>query len=106
MIGDPSGHRWGGRRPGLAQTGVRRATVIDRTHPDHPLVQRQGLAGQRPAPTRQWGEPFSARRIEPVTVARRSAPPSAAPERSMRLSPHAAPQYPEACHAPRAGDSS
>jgi hypothetical protein len=34
-----------------------------------------------------------------VTVGGRIAPPTAATERSMKLSPHAAPQYSNACHA-------
>src|SRR5262249_35755032 len=41
----------------------------------------------------------------PVTVDRRIAPPTAAPERRVRLSPHAAPQCPEACHAYLAGET-
>jgi Winged helix-turn helix len=40
-----------------------------------------------------------------VTVDRRIAPPAAVPERRMMVSSHAAPQYPDACHAHRAGDS-
>src|SRR4029450_12830802 len=39
-----------------------------------------------------------------VTVDRRIAPPTAAPERRVILSHHAAPQCPEACHAYLAGD--
>ena len=40
-----------------------------------------------------------------VTVDRRIAPPTAAPERRMILSHHAAPQCPDACHAYQAGDT-
>src|SRR5215510_8071074 len=40
-----------------------------------------------------------------VTVERRIAPPPAVPERRMPVSVHAAPQYPDACHADLAGDS-
>jgi hypothetical protein len=40
-----------------------------------------------------------------VTVGRRITPPTAATERSMKLSPHAAPQYPDACLAYLSGDS-
>jgi hypothetical protein len=40
-----------------------------------------------------------------VTVDRRIAPPTAAPERRMLISQHAAPQYPDAGHAYLAGDS-
>src|SRR5215813_830287 len=43
--------------------------------------------------------------VEAVTVDRRITPPTAVPERSVRLSPHAAPQYPDAGHAYQAGDS-
>ena len=40
-----------------------------------------------------------------VTVGRRIAPPTAAPERRMMISHHAAPQCPDACHAYLVGDS-
>ena len=40
-----------------------------------------------------------------VTVDRRIAPPAAAPDRRMMVSSHAAPQYPDACHAYLAGDT-
>ena len=40
-----------------------------------------------------------------VTVERRIAPPPAAPDRRMMVSSHAAPQYPDACHAHLAGDN-
>src|ERR671918_1520460 len=40
-----------------------------------------------------------------VTVDRRIAPPTAAPDRRMIVSSHAAPQYPDACHAHLAGDT-
>src|SRR5262249_11374045 len=40
-----------------------------------------------------------------VTVDRRSAPPTAAPERSVPVSGHSAPQCPDACPAYPAGDS-
>src|SRR6266536_14413 len=49
--------------------------------------------------------PLADVQVEPVTVDRRITPPTAAPERSMRLSPHAAPQYPDAYPAYRAGNS-
>src|SRR5437870_7040345 len=69
MIGDPGGH---GRRRllGTAQTLMRRAKVIDRAYQEHPLVQRQGLACQCPAPTRQGSETFTERRVEPFDVRR------------------------------------
>ena len=40
-----------------------------------------------------------------VTVDRRIAPPTAAPERSVPVSGHSAPQCPDVCHAYLAGDS-
>ena len=77
MVGDPCCH---GRRRllGTTQTLMRRAKVIDRPHQEHALVQRQGVAGQCPAPARQRREAFPERRVEPVTVDRRIAPPTAA----------------------------
>src|SRR6516164_4913161 len=69
MVGDPSRH--GGRRLlSLLQTLMRRAKVIHRADQEHPLVQRQGIACQRPAPARQRGEAFSKRRVEPLNVCR------------------------------------
>src|SRR5215813_578780 len=67
MVGDPCGH---GRRRllGTPQTLMRRAKVIDRPHQEHALVQRQGVAGQRPAPARQRREAFPERRVEPLYV--------------------------------------
>jgi hypothetical protein len=67
MVGDPRGH---GRRRLLrmGQTRMRRAKVIDRTHQEHPFVQRQGLAGQRPATTHQWREAFPERRVQSLNV--------------------------------------
>src|SRR5215471_4563765 len=60
---------------------------------------------ERGDPPSHRGHMLTDGQVEAVTVDRRIAPPTAAPERSMRLSPHAAPQYPDACHAHRAGDS-
>jgi hypothetical protein len=40
-----------------------------------------------------------------VTVGRRITPPTTASDRSMPVSVHSAPQYPDACHANLAGDS-
>src|SRR5215471_21502710 len=69
MVRDPRRH---GRRCLLAgvETFVRRTKVIDRAHHEHPLVQGQGLTGQRPAPARQWREAFPERRVEPFDVRR------------------------------------
>src|SRR5262245_44397818 len=41
----------------------------------------------------------------PVTVDRRIAPPTAAPERSVPVSVHSAPRCPDACHAYQPGGS-
>src|SRR5215831_2932047 len=75
MVGDPRCH---GRCPvdrsrasrlgSQAETRVIRAKVIDRTDQVHPVLQRQGLAGQRPAPARQRCEAFPKRCVEPLNV--------------------------------------
>ncbi len=69
MIGDLSRH---GRRHllGAVQTRMRCANVRDRAHQAHPLVQRQGLACQPPATTRQRSEAFTERRVQPLDVRR------------------------------------
>src|SRR5215813_7771287 len=69
MVSDPCCH---GRRRlrGTAQTLMRHAKIIDRPHQEHPLVQRQGLACQRPATTSQGSKPFTERRVEPFDVRR------------------------------------
>jgi hypothetical protein len=75
------------------------------------MIQSQLLAyavlalAERGDPPSHRRDMLSDGQVEAVTVDRRIAPPTAASERSMRLSPHAAPQYPDACHAHRAGDS-
>ena len=67
MVGDPRRH--GGRRLlRMRQTRMRRAKVIDRAHQEHPLVQRQGVACQRPAPARQRREAFPERRVQSLNV--------------------------------------
>jgi hypothetical protein len=67
MVSDPRRH---GRRCLLdgVETLVRRTKVIDRAHQEHPLVPCQGLACQRPAPTRQRREAFPERRVQPLDV--------------------------------------
>src|SRR5262249_61236335 len=67
MVGDPSRHGWRCLLDGV-ETLVRRAKVIDRAHQEHPLVQGQGLACQRPAPARQRREAFPERRVQPLDV--------------------------------------
>src|SRR5215813_9515705 len=69
MVGNPSRHGWRGLLDGV-ETLVRRAKVIDRAHQEHALVQGQGLACQRPAPTRQRREAFPERRVQPLDVRR------------------------------------
>src|SRR5256885_4178301 len=44
--------------------------VIDRAYQEHPLVQRQSLACQCPATTRQGSETFPERRVEPFDIRR------------------------------------
>src|SRR5215831_13640117 len=70
MIRDARGHRRGGPATGVGQTRMGCAKIIDRAHQEHPLVQRQGLAGQCPAPARQRCEVFTERRVEPFDVCR------------------------------------
>src|SRR5262245_45755525 len=67
MVGTPSRHGWRGLLDGI-ETLVRRAKVIDRAHQEHPFVQGQSLACQRPAPTRQRREAFPDRRVPPLDV--------------------------------------
>jgi hypothetical protein len=80
MVRDSCRH---GRRrlPWLRQTRMRRAKVIDRAHQEHPLVQRQGVAGQRPATTRQRREALPECRVQPVTVDGGIIPPTSASSR-------------------------
>src|SRR5215510_8484461 len=59
--------------------------------------------GGHPSPDR--GDMLAEAQVDAVTVDRRIAPPTAAPERRVWLSPHAAPQYSDACHADLAGDN-
>jgi hypothetical protein len=47
---------------------MRRAKVIHRADQEHALMQRQGLACQRPAPTRQRRQAFPERRVEPLYI--------------------------------------
>src|SRR5262249_61625369 len=69
------------------------------------ILQARFALAQRVHPVSYRRDALADVEGKPVTVERRIAPPTAASERSMRLSPHAAPQYPDACHAHRAGDS-
>ena len=64
MVSDPRRHSRR-RLVCLGQTRMRRAKVIHRAYHKHPLVQRQGVACQRPAAARQWREAFPERRVEP-----------------------------------------
>ena len=105
MIRDASGHRRCGPATGGGQTRMWRAKIIDGPDEIHTVLQRQRTARQCTPAACQRGQPLTERGVEPVTVGRRIAPPTAASERRVRLSPHAAPQYPDACHADLAGDS-
>src|SRR5438874_313544 len=67
MVSDPSRHGWRCLLDGV-ETLVRRAKIIDRAHQEHALVQGQGLACQRPAPTRQRREAFPERRVQPLDI--------------------------------------
>src|SRR5215510_5421629 len=69
MVGDPSCHS-GRRRPSLMQTLMRRAKVIHRADQEHALVQRQGVACQRPATPRQWRKACPECRVQPFDICR------------------------------------
>jgi len=120
MVGEPRRHGWRTRPPLLGRTAAMGRlrlgqgpayarmgqTEIVVTVEHRQLLQQPVFAlaqGADPAPDR--GHMLPDGQVDSVTVDRRIAPPTAAPERSMRLSPHAAPQYPDACHAHRAGDN-
>ena len=60
---------------------------------------------QRVDPAADRGHALADIEIQSVTVGRRVTPSTAAPKRRMKLSPHAAPQYLDACHAYLAGGS-
>ena len=47
MIREASGHRWCGPAPGVGQTGMWCAEMIDRPDQIHAMLQRQGVACQR-----------------------------------------------------------
>ena len=75
MVGDPSCHgrcpvgRYRASRLGSkAETRVICTKIIDRTDQVHPVLQRQGLACQRPATARQRCEAFPKRCVEPLHV--------------------------------------
>src|SRR5215831_16154617 len=69
------------------------------------LAQADLTLAQRGHPSPHRGDMLADAQVDAVTVDRRITPPTAVPERSVRLSPHAAPQYPDAGHAYQAGDS-
>jgi hypothetical protein len=83
LVRDPRRHGRG-RLLCLRHTRLRRAKVLDRADQEHLLVQRQGLAGQRPATTGQRREAFPARRIAPLDGRCRDHPVSLRPA-SQRL---------------------
>jgi len=63
-----------GRLLRMGHTLMGCAKVLDRAHHEHALVQRQGMAGQRPAPARQRREVFPERRVQPFAGRRRDPP--------------------------------
>ena len=70
MIRDASGHCRCGPATGGGQTRMRGAKIIDRPDQIHPMLQGQRAARQRPASTRQRGQPSTKRRVEPLDVGR------------------------------------
>src|SRR5215471_10150268 len=69
------------------------------------MVQAVFALAQRIHPAPHGCHPLADVEVEPVTVGRRVTPSTTAPKRRMKLSPHAAPQYLDACHADLAGGS-
>src|SRR5215470_15368094 len=70
----------------------------------HELMLQAVLAlAQRVDSTAHCRHALAKVQVQPVTVGRRVTPSTAAPKRRMKLSPHAAPQYLDACHADLAG---
>jgi hypothetical protein len=82
-------------------SGARRHTqALDLSRFSEPVAPRSGTAlGGREA---LWGQTWP---THPVTVDRRITPPTAASERSMIVSCHAAPQCADAYHAYQPGDT-
>src|SRR5262249_45792910 len=78
--------------------------VLDRVQ-NELLAQADLPLAQRGHPSPHRGDMLADAQVDAVTVDRRITPPTAVPERSVRLSPHAAPQYPDASHAYQAGDN-
>src|SRR4029434_3378072 len=84
---------------------MRQATIVVALE-HHQLLPHAVLTlaqGVDPPPHRR--DPLADVEVEAVTVGRRVTPSTAAPKRRMKLSPHAAPQYLDACHADLAGGS-
>ena len=73
---------------------MRQAEVIVRVVEHELLPQPVFTLAQRADPSPDRGDVLPDGEVEAVTVGRRIAPPTAASERRVRLSPHAAPQYP------------
>src|SRR5207237_177773 len=92
-------------RQGLAQGGMRQAEIVVAVIPRQLLVSAVLAFAERRHPPPDRSDMLADTEVEAVTVDRRITPPTAVPERSVRLSLHAAPQYPDAGHAYQAGDS-
>src|SRR5215831_10783916 len=69
------------------------------------LMQAVLALAERADPPSHCRHALAGVQVEAVTVGRRVTPSTAAPKRRMKLSPHAAPQYLDACHADLAGGS-
>ena len=94
-----------GLRQGQAYAGMGQTEVVIDLIQGQLLPQPLLALAQGRHPPSHRGHMLADGQVEAVTVDRRITPPTAAPERRMRLSPHAAPQSPEASHAYRAGKS-
>ena len=114
MVGELGCHRRGSLLPfapqrglwnGNAQRLMRAYEIEDRILQGEMAPQERALLRMRQGFTHQAPNTLARGEIVTVTVDRRIAPPTAAPERRVWLSPHAAPQYADACHADLAGDN-
>src|SRR2546427_10182785 len=84
---------------------MRQAKVVIALEQHQLLPQALLTLAQRGDPPPNGRHMLAQAEIDAVTVGRRVTPPTTAPKRRMKLSPHAAPQYLDACHADLAGGS-
>src|SRR5919201_6407786 len=114
MVCEPCGHRRASWLPsaswcwlwhGDAQRLMRAYEIEDRILKFEMAPQERAFLRMRQCFAHQPSITLARREVVTVTVGRRVTPPTTAPKRRMKLSPHAAPQYLDACHAYLAGGS-